>query len=75
MSEITINIKVQSSGAEFAVTIGLEATVKALKEKSVEQSGVPVEDQKLIFKGRILKDENSLEESKVADGVTINLAS
>jgi hypothetical protein len=36
MSEITINIKVQSSGAEFAVTIGLEATVKALKEKCVE---------------------------------------
>ena len=75
MSEITINIKVQSSGAEFAVTIGLEATVKTLKEKCVEQSGVPVEDQKLIFKGRILKDENSLEDSKVVDGVTINLAS
>ena len=75
MTEITINIKVQSSGAEFAVTIGLEATVKGLKEKCVEQSGVPVEDQKLIFKGRILKDENSLEESKVLDGVTINLAS
>ena len=75
MTEITIKIKVQSSGAEFAVIIGLEATVKALKEKCVEQSGVPVEDQKLIFKGRILKDENSLEESKVLDGVTINLAS
>ena len=75
MSEITINIKVQSSGAEFSVTIGLEVTVKALKEKCVEQSGVPVEDQKLIFKGRILKDENSLEDSKVVDGVTINLAS
>ena len=60
MSEITINIKVQSSGAEFSITIGHEATVKALKEKCVEHSGVPVEDQKLIFKGRILKDENSL---------------
>ena len=75
MSEITINVKVQSSGKEFSVTISTEATVKTLKEKCVEGSGVPVEEQRLIFKGRILKDENTLADSKVENGVTINLAS
>jgi len=32
-----------------------------------------VEEMRLIFKGKILKDENTLAEYKIEDGVTVHL--
>ena len=36
--------------------------VSALKEKIASQIGVPVEQQRLIFRGKVLKDDHLLSE-------------
>ena len=48
------------SGQNYSLTIELSATVAQAKEKLVESTGVPVEQQRLIYKGRVLKDEETL---------------
>jgi ubiquilin len=63
----------QSSGTQFEVEIDSKATVKDLKEKCAEGSGLGADEQRLIFKGKIMKDELSLEEYKVGDGMTVHI--
>jgi len=70
--EITITIKLQSQ-EEFPLTVTLQTKVSEVKEKCIEKAGIPVEDIRLIFKGRILKNEQTLEEYKIAAGVTVHL--
>jgi ubiquilin len=47
--------------------------VADLKVKVAEKLEVPVEAQRLIFKGRILKDDQTLEECKIVDGVIVHM--
>lgn len=44
-----------------------------LKQACVEGCKLPAESQRLIFKGRILNDEKTLDEYKIEDGLTIHL--
>jgi ubiquilin len=47
----------QSSGDQFDVEVAANATVLELKQACVEGSKLQPDQQRLIFKGRILKDE------------------
>lgn len=70
MSEINVNIKCSNSD-KADVQIELSATV--LKEKAGEALYVPASRQRLIYKGRVLKDESTLESYEVQDGHTVHM--
>ncbi len=65
----------QSSGDQFEVEIAPDATVAELKaECATKQDAIKAEEMRLIFKGKILKDEMKLDEDyKIADGLTVHL--
>ena len=64
----------QSSGDQFDVEIAPNASVKELKDLCAEkQTAMTAEDMRLIFKGKILKDELTLDEYKIQDGLTVHL--
>lgn len=44
-----------------------------LKKTCAEKCEYAVEDQRLIFKGKVLKDEQTLVEYKIEDGLTVHL--
>lgn len=71
MTEITFNLKPQGDGEPFPVTIDQESTVAQLKEKVSEKTSIAKDHIKLMFKGRILKDDQKLTEAKIENGVTI----
>ncbi|ODQ66394.1 hypothetical protein NADFUDRAFT_50313 [Nadsonia fulvescens var. elongata DSM 6958] len=72
MSEITVTIK-SSSDQKYEITISPQATVGQLKEILAEKSGIEVSRQRLIFSGRVLKDDQTLESYKVQNTHTIHL--
>ncbi|KAJ8549211.1 hypothetical protein K7X08_032918 [Anisodus acutangulus] len=57
---VTINIRC-SSGSKFSVQVRLDSTVTSFKSKLAQHANIAVEQQRLIYKGRILKDEQTLE--------------
>jgi ubiquilin len=63
----------QNSGQQFDVTVAPTATVKELKVACQEGSGISADEMRLIFKGKILKDENTLDSYKIEEGVTVHL--
>jgi ubiquilin len=73
MTEITFNIKPQAGGDDFSVTITQESTVAQLKDQINEKTSIGKEHMRLIFKGRILKDEQTLSEAKLEAGMTVVL--
>ncbi|KAJ1872596.1 hypothetical protein LPJ55_002983 [Coemansia sp. RSA 990] len=70
-----INIVIKSSGdSKITVEIDAEQPVSALKSKIAEQlEDTPVDRQRLIYAGRILKDGDKLSVYKIADGNTVHL--
>jgi len=70
--KLRLNIKTTRRKEE--VEVAPDCTVKELKELLAKKMGdTPVSQQCLIFAGRILKDEETLEGQGVKDGVTIHL--
>ncbi|PHU19300.1 Ubiquitin domain-containing protein DSK2b [Capsicum chinense] len=57
---VNINIRC-SSGSKFSLQVNLDSTVGSFKSKLIEHANVPVEQQRLIYKGRILKDDQTLQ--------------
>lgn len=58
-SGATVHIR-SSNGSKFSVQTDLESTVGSFKVVLAEKCDVPAEQQRLIYKGRILKDEQTL---------------
>lgn len=56
---VTINIRC-SNGSKFTVKVSLESTVGSFKSVLAQQCDIPAEQQRLIYKGRILKDDQTL---------------
>ena len=65
-----INIKV-IKGKTFVAEIDSKQTVDELKRLVMETDGVDIELQKLVYKGKSLTNNMTLEEAGVKDGVTI----
>ncbi|CAL9194886.1 unnamed protein product [Musa hybrid cultivar] len=70
----TVTLQVRcSNGSRFSVEAALDSTVGTLKAALVEKCDVPAEQQRLIYKGRILKDEQTLQSYGLASNHTIHL--
>lgn len=70
---MTITINVKSGQNNWSVSIEASDTVKDLKEAIAVVSEVPAENQRLIFSGKILKDEQTVESNKIQDGHSVHM--
>ena len=63
---MSLQFKIKSSfRPEISFFFGKSKTVKELKEKISKVSGIEASNQRLIYKGRILKENRTLESYKV----------
>ncbi|XP_019182521.1 PREDICTED: ubiquitin domain-containing protein DSK2b-like isoform X3 [Ipomoea nil] len=62
-----------SNGSKFSVEAYLGITIGAFKSLVAQQCDIPAEQQRLIYKGRILKDDQTLESYGLAASHTIHL--
>ena len=69
---VSLSVKC-SSGTTFEVEAELSMTVLEFKEKLVGHASTPAAQQRLIYKGRILRDESTLEHYGVEDKHTIHM--
>lgn len=58
--KVNVNIRC-SNGSKFSVLVSLDSTVGSFKSILADQSEVPADQQRLIYKGRILKDDQTLQ--------------
>ncbi|CAG8507594.1 10353_t:CDS:2 [Scutellospora calospora] len=72
MPEITINVKC-SNDQKYSVTIDTSKTVLEFKQAIAEESETPADRQRLIYSGRVLKDNDTLETYKIAEGHTVHM--
>lgn len=72
MSELTLTIKCSNADKE-TVVIDSSATVLDLKQKIAEKLSVPASQQRLIYKGRVLKDESTLENYDIQNEHTVHM--
>jgi ubiquilin len=66
-------IKLSNATTTEVAVESFTQTVLTLKETIEIALTIPVNQQRLIFRGKVLKDENSLEFYEIADGLTIHL--
>ncbi|WWC61344.1 uncharacterized protein I303_103925 [Kwoniella dejecticola CBS 10117] len=71
-SEITITVKGPSE-LKLSITISTEKTVTELKEAIAAKSDVEKERQRLIYSGKVLKDEDAISTYKIQNGHTIHM--
>ncbi len=57
---VTVHVRC-SNGNKFSLPVDLTSTVRDLKVLLVERSEIPADQQRLIYKGRVLKDDSTLE--------------
>lgn len=62
-----------SNDAKYPVTLPPSTTIAELKTKLSELSEIPTERQRLIYSGRVMKDDETLSFYKVQSGHTIHL--
>lgn len=61
MSSIKVTIKPTSGGEKFQAEIETSATVRELKEEVARKCDTSAEQQRLIYKGQVLKDDKTVE--------------
>ncbi|KAF5740922.1 large proline-rich protein BAG6 isoform X2 [Tripterygium wilfordii] len=71
-SIVDLNIKTLDSQL-YNFKVDKNMSVSAFKEKIANEIGVPVGQQRLIFRGRVLKDDHPLSEYHVENGHTLHL--
>ncbi|XP_058098518.1 ubiquitin domain-containing protein DSK2b-like isoform X2 [Magnolia sinica] len=71
-SIVTVHIRC-SNGSKFSVQTGLDATVGDFKSVLAGSCDVPAQQQRLIYKGRILKDDQTLESYGLEADHTVHL--
>lgn len=74
MSESPIELKVKiQDGDNIVVNCLPSDTIESLKKQIENQSFVPINEQKLIYRGRVLADEKTLTECSIGDHCAIIL--
>ncbi|RZB70294.1 Ubiquitin-like domain-containing protein CIP73 [Glycine soja] len=71
-STVQLNIKTLDSRI-YSFQVDKNMPVSLFKEKIANEIGVPVNQQRLIFRGKVLKDEHVLSEYHVENGHTLHL--
>eukprot|EP00249_Psilotum_nudum_P020254 c27622_g1_i1 orf=139-3600(+) len=73
-SQTTVEIKIKTLDSQvYSCQVEQNTPVPALKEKIATLTGVPVESQRLICRGKVLKDNHLLSAYSVEDGHTLHL--
>ncbi|CAG2221243.1 DSK2 [Mytilus edulis] len=72
-SRKTMKITVKTPKEKQEMEIDTNAHVKELREMVSQKFNAPVEQLCLIFAGKILKDEDTLEQHQIKDGLTVHL--
>ena len=62
MASLTLFIKPTAGGDRLSVQIGPDSSVEQLKQAIQDQHSVPAAEQRLIYKGQVLKDEKSVKD-------------
>ncbi|KAL0550625.1 hypothetical protein IC582_015147 [Cucumis melo] len=70
--KVNVNIRC-SNGSKFSVLVNLDSTVGSFKSILSHQSEVPADQQRLIYKGRILKDDQTLQSYGLEADHTVHL--
>eukprot|EP00250_Pteridium_aquilinum_P011905 c20382_g1_i1 orf=144-3356(+) len=69
-----MEIKIKTLDSQvYTCNVDQNMTVPALKEHIATLTGVPVENQRLICRGKVLKDDHNLSAYNVEDGHTLHL--
>ncbi|EMD30875.1 hypothetical protein CERSUDRAFT_89638 [Gelatoporia subvermispora B] len=71
-SDIQINVKGPNE-LKLQITISTDKTVAELKQAIADKSDVPADRQRLIYSGRVLKDEDALATYKIQSSHTIHM--
>lgn len=70
----TINVKMSGAGETFSIEVQPTSTIKEMKGLCVAaKSDLEADRITLVFKGRILKDDQTCEDVKLAEGQTMHL--
>lgn len=73
-SESTLELNLKTLDSQiYGLHANKNMLVSSFKEKIAGQIGVPVEQQRLIFRGKVLKDEHLLSEYNLENGDTLHL--
>ncbi|PWA96330.1 ubiquitin [Artemisia annua] len=73
-SDSTVDIHIKTLESQlYNFSVDKNMLVSAFKEKISGEVGLPVAQQRLIFRGKVLKDEHRLSEYHVENGVTLHL--
>ncbi|CAN3375316.1 hypothetical protein DIURU_002117 [Diutina rugosa] len=69
-----IDVIIKSSGdTKYELSIDSDITVAELKQQISEKSGVDADEQRLIYSGKVLKDDQKVEFYKVQSGHAIHM--
>ncbi|KAM6558555.1 hypothetical protein CsatA_027794 [Cannabis sativa] len=69
---VAVNVRC-SNGTKFTLRTSLESTVESFKALLAENCDVPADQQRLIYKGRILKDDQTLQSYGLAADHTVHM--
>uniref|UniRef100_A0A0C9RMY1 TSA: Wollemia nobilis Ref_Wollemi_Transcript_9874_3873 transcribed RNA sequence n=1 Tax=Wollemia nobilis TaxID=56998 RepID=A0A0C9RMY1_9CONI len=73
-SDATIEIKIKTLDSHvYTLRVNKNMPIPALKEQIAGLTGVPLERQRLICRGKVLKDDQLLSDYHVEDGHTLHL--
>ncbi len=72
MAPLTINVKC-ANAKKYTISVPAEGTVPDLKAAIETASEIPPAQQRLIFKGKVLKDEETLAHYALEDEATVHL--
>lgn len=78
MSDEKVNVNVKGpSDTKLSISLPKSATVREFKELiAAANTSFPADQQRLIYSGRVLKDEEvAVEKYNIKDGHTVHLAS
>lgn len=70
---MSITVHVKCGQSKWDVTVEPEKTVADFKEEISKVSEIPASNQRLIYSGKILKDDQTVESYKIQDGHAIHL--
>lgn len=61
------------TGDELEIDVEKEDTIRMVKERIEQREGIPPPQQRLIYEGKQLKDDKSVESYKLRGGTTLHL--
>ncbi|KAK9906810.1 hypothetical protein WJX75_008440 [Coccomyxa subellipsoidea] len=73
MSQFTVHLKTTSGGEKISVDVKNELTIAEVKALVAEKSNVPADNQRLIYKGQVLKDDRTVESYGLAADHVLHL--